>query len=383
MHLEYSEDETAFRDELRAFLEERLPDRWVGIFHGPKEHLDASFAITKEMAERGWLTQLWPREYGGTGASIWRQAVLQEETWAFFEPRGGQYMGVNWIGPSIIAFGTEEQKQRFLPRIAAGDVQWAQLFSEPDAGSDLANLRTRAELHGDEWVINGEKIWTSYGDLAELGFLVARCEPGSTGHQGLVVLLIDMGTPGIDVKPIETPLGHHKLNAVSFTDARVPAGAVLGQPNDGWKIAMTALGFERTGVARYARATRVIGELERHPTAHDPLHRAELGECLADARVAELMNQRVIAMRERGENPRWEGSAARISNVTLERRIAALSDDMLGAEILVDSRDERTAEGGELEDFARLAPTGTVTTGAFEIQMGIIAQHGLGLERVR
>jgi alkylation response protein AidB-like acyl-CoA dehydrogenase len=146
---------------------------------------------------------------------------------------------------------------------------------------------------------------------------------------------------------------------------------------------MTALGFERTGVARYARATRMIGELERQPTAHDPLHRAELGECLADARVAELMNQRVIAMRECGENPRWEGSAARISNVMLERRIAALSDDMLGPAILVDSRDERATEEGELEDFARLAPTGTVTTGAFEIQMGIIAQHGLGLERVR
>jgi alkylation response protein AidB-like acyl-CoA dehydrogenase len=383
MNLDYDEDQTAFRRELREFLEERLPENWVGVFHGPPSHLDASFEITREMAARGWLTQLWPEEYGGTGASIWRQAVLQEETWAYFEPRGGQYMGVNWIGPSIIAFGTEAQKQAYLPRIAAGDVQWAQLFSEPDAGSDLASLRTRAERDGNEWVLNGEKIWTSYGDFAELGFLVARSDPGSTGHRGIIVLLIDMHTPGIEVKTIETPLGHHKLNSVSFTDARVPADAVLGEAGNGWKIAMAALGFERTGVARYARVTRVIGELERLPEADDALNRAELVECLADARVAELMNFKVVSMREVGESPRWEGSAARIANVTLERRVAGLSDAMLGPRMLIDSTDEHTIEGGELEDFARLAPTGTVTTGAYEIQMGIIAQHGLGLERVR
>jgi alkylation response protein AidB-like acyl-CoA dehydrogenase len=383
MDLDYTPDQTAFRHELREFLEERLPDRWVGIFHGPAEHLEASFAITREMAERGWLTQLWPEEFGGNGASIWRQAVLQEETWAYFEPRGGQYMGVNWIGPSIIAFGTEEQKSTHLPPIAAGAVQWAQLFSEPDAGSDLANLRTRAELDGDEWVINGEKTWTSYGDIADFGFLVARCEPGSRRHHGIVVLLIDMRTPGIKARPIETPLGHHKINVVSFDNARVPATAVLGEPGDGWRVAMAALGFERTGVARYARATRMIGELERQPTADDPLHRARLVECLADARVAELMNHRVVALREAGESPRWEGSAARISNVTLERNVAQLSDDMLGPVILADTGDDHTIEDGELEDFARLAPTGNVTTGAYEIQMGIIAQHGLGLQRVR
>jgi len=383
MDLQFNDDESRFRAEIREFLEQRLPERWVGIFHGPPEHLETSFAITREMAERGWLTQMWPEHFGGTGASIWRQVVLQEETWAFFEPRGGQYMGVNWIGPSLIAFGTEEQKHRFLPPIAAGDVQWAQLFSEPDAGSDLGNLRTRAELDGDSWVINGEKIWTSYGDIAATGFLVARSEASSTRHQGLVVLLIDMDTPGIEVKPIETPLGHHKLNAVSFRDARVPAGATLGEPGDGWRIAMAALGFERTGVARYARATRILGELERHPQAADPIHRTEIAACLAQARAAELMNYAVIAMREREESPRWEGSAARTQNVLLERRIAALSDQMLGTSILADSADEFTAEGGELEDFARLAPTGTVTAGAFEIQMGIIAQQGLGLERVR
>jgi alkylation response protein AidB-like acyl-CoA dehydrogenase len=383
MDLDFTADETAFRQELREFLEERLPARWVGIFHGPQEHLDASFAITREMADRGWLTQLWPAEFGGADASIWRQAVLQEETWAYFEPRGGQYMGVNWIGPALIAFGTEQQRKTHLPRIAAGDVQWAQLFSEPGAGSDLANLRTRADLDGDEWVLNGEKIWTSYGDIADTGFLVARCEPGSRRHHGLVVLLIDMATEGIDVKPIETPLGQHKLNSVSFTNARVPVSSTLGEAGDGWRVAMAALGFERTGVARYARATRIVSELERLPGASDPTNRVEIAECLAQARVAELMNWSVVAMREQGSNPTWEGSAARVQNVLLERRVAALSDRMLGPAVLADSHDQFAVEGGEIEDFARLAPTGTVTTGAFEIQMSIIAQHGLGLERVR
>jgi alkylation response protein AidB-like acyl-CoA dehydrogenase len=383
VNIDFSPDEQEFRAELRAFLEERLPDRWVGIFHGPPEHLDVSFKITQEMAERGWLTQLWPEEYGGNGAGIWRQTVLQEELWAYYEPRGGQYMGVNWIGPSIIAFGTDEQQQKYLPRIAAGNVQWAQLFSEPGAGSDLAALRTRAERDGDEYVLNGEKIWTSYGDYAEFGVLVARCEPSSTRHRGLVVLLIDMNTPGIEVRPISTPLGKHKLNSVAMTDARVPASAVLGAPGDGWKVAMAALAFERIGVARYARATRLIGQLERMSAAAEPAVREELSLCLADARIAELLNYSVVSMKERGEIPSWQGSAARVRNVQLEQRVAALAERMIGPETLADSHDEWALEGGEVEEFIRLAPTGTVVSGAYEIQMGIIAQRGLDLERTR
>lgn len=381
--VEFGPDEEAFRAELREFLEQRLPERWVGVFHGPPEHLDASFAITAEMAERGWLTQTWPKEYGGLDASIWRQMVLQEETWAYYEPRGGQYMGVNWIGPSLIRFGTEAQRRMFLPRIAAGTVQWAQLFSEPDAGSDLANLRTRAVLDGDEFVVNGEKIWTSYGDYAEHGFLVCRTEAGSRRHAGLSVLLIDMRTPGIEVRPIPTPLGKHKINGVAFTDVRVPADRLLGTMNDGWRVAMTALSFERTGVARYARVARLLGRLERLPGAEEPEIADRIAGALAATRAAELSNYVVLAHRERGEDPGWRASAARVHNVLLEQRAAAIAEDLLGTLTLADSDDEHALEGGEIEDFVRLAPTGAVTTGAFEIQMGIIAQRALGFERAR
>ncbi|ETA04668.1 MULTISPECIES: acyl-CoA dehydrogenase family protein [Gordonia] len=383
MDLDFSEEQEQFRAELRALLESRLPDDWVGIFHGPDEYLDLSFSITREMAERGWLTQTWPEEYGGRGASNWRQVVLQEETWAYFEPRGGQYMGVNWIGPAIIRFGTDEQKMRFLPRIAAGDVQWAQLFSEPGAGSDLAALRTKATPTGDAFIVNGEKIWTSYGDYAEYGVLLARCEAGSERHAGLVVLLIDMSTPGIEVKPIATPLGKHKLNSVVFTDAVIPADAVLGAPGDGWRVAMASLAFERVGVARYARSTRILGELERLPEADRPEIQRDIATALAGARVAELMSYLVVDMKERGEVPTWQGSAARVHNVTLEQRVSAIADRVLGPMAIVDSHDTAAVEGGEIEDFTRLAPTGTVTAGAYEIQMGIIAQRGLGLERIR
>ena len=381
MNADFSAEEDAFRAELREFLAQRLPDRWVGIFHGPDEHLDASFAISQEMAEKGWLIQTWPREYGGQDASIWRQMVLQEETWAHYEPRGGQYMGVNWVGPSIIRFGTAEQKARFLPPLAAGTAQWAQLFSEPEAGSDLASLRTRADRQGPMFIVNGEKIWTSYADYADQGFLLCRTQPGSRRHSGLSVLLIDMNTPGIEVRPILTPLGKHKLNAVSFTDVAIPADRLLATMDDGWTVAMTALSFERTGVARYARVTRFLGQLERLAGAEEPEVADDIAAALAAARAAELMNYGVLSYRERGEDPGWRASAARLRNVLLEQQAAAIAEEIAGTGVLADSHDPQALEGGEIEEFSRLAPTGSVVSGAYEIQMGIIAQRALGLER--
>lgn len=381
---DFTAEQQQFRAELRDFLAERLPDRWVGIFHGPPEHLDASFAITKEMAERGWLNQHWPVEFGGQDAPIWRQMVFQEETWAHYEPRGGQYMGVNWIGPSLIRFGTDEQKSTFLPRLAAGTVQWAQLFSEPGAGSDLAAMRTRADRQDDgSFVVNGEKIWTSYGDYAEFGFLVCRTEPGSRRHAGLSVLLIDMDTPGITVRPIPTPLGKHKINSVAFEDALIPADRLLGTFNDGWAVAMTALSFERTGIPRYARVTRLLGQLERLPGAEEPETADRIATALATARATELLNYSVLGYRDRGEDPSWRASAARISNVLLEQQGAAVAEELLGSLAMVDCFDDRAPEGGEIEEHVRLAPSGAVSAGAYEIQMGIVAQRGLGLERAR
>jgi len=380
MDLDFSEDEETFRAQLRAYLAANLPPGWVGIFHGG-DSLEVSNRVTREMAGQGWLTQLWPREYGGSAASIWRQAVLQEELWAHHEPRGGQYMGVNWVGPALMAFGSEEQRQKYLPAIAAGEVQWAQLFSEPDAGSDLANISTRATIDGDGFVVNGEKIWTSYADYASVGFLVCRTLPGSRRREGLSVLIVDMETPGIQVRPISTPLGVHKLNSVAFQDARIPRSALLGTLHDGWKVATTALSFERTGAARYARTTRMIGLMEQEPAAADPVNRDALAMALAYGRTAELMNYSVMAIRERGDLPTWEASAARVHNTVYEQRVAALVERIVGERAVVDAHDPGAVARGELEEFARIAPTSSVAAGTYEVQMGIVAGRGLGLER--
>jgi alkylation response protein AidB-like acyl-CoA dehydrogenase len=380
MELDFTEEQESFRAELREYLAAALPAGWVGIFHGG-DSLEVSDRVTRDMAGRGWLTQLWPREYGGADAPIWRQAVLQEELWAHHEPRGGQYMGVNWVGPALMAFGTEEQRQTYLPAIASGGVQWAQLFSEPDAGSDLAGLSTRAELTGDSFVVNGEKIWTSYADYASVGFLVCRTQPGSRRREGLSVLIVDMNTPGIEVRPISTPLGVHKLNSVVFQDAVVPAASLLGDLHDGWKVATTALSFERTGAARYARTTRMLGLLEREPAASDAVSREAVALALAYGRTAELMNYSVMAMREKGQMPAWEASAARVHNTRYEQRVAGLVEEISGVRAIVDAHDGAAVAAGELEEFARIAPTSSVAAGTYEVQMGIVAGRGLGLER--
>lgn len=383
MNFAFSADDEALRAEVRAFLAERLPPDWTGIFRATEPSVEFSFAITRELAERGWLTMHWPREYGGAEASVWSQTVLQQELWAHHEPRGGQYMGANWVGPAIMRFGTEEQKARFLPPIAAGELQWAQLFSEPAAGSDLAALATTAVPADGGFVVNGSKIWISYADIAQYGFLVARSVPGSRRREGLSVLLIDMETPGIEVRDIRTPLGPHKIHEVFFTDVTVPADTLLGPMHDGWNVAMTALSFERSGVPRYARSTRTLGELERHADATDPVVTEQIAGALAFGRAAELMSYAVGAIKERGDVPAWEASASRVTNTLYEKEVAAIAERVLGPGAFVASEDPRAGEGGEIEAFIRAAPTATITAGTFEIQMGIIAQRGLGLERSR
>jgi alkylation response protein AidB-like acyl-CoA dehydrogenase len=380
---EFSPEDESLRQEVRAFLREQLPGDWIGIFR-EGDAADLSFAICREMASRGWLTMHWPPEYGGRGASVWTQVVLQEELWAHNEPRGGQYMGVNWVGPAIIRFGTDEQRKRFLPAIAAGEMQWAQLFSEPGAGSDLGALATGAILDGDHFVVNGQKIWISYADIAHFGFLVARSMPGSRRRDGLSVLLVDMkNTPGIEVRPIRSPLGPHRLHEVFFRDAIVPRNALLGPMHEGWDVATTALSFERSGTARYARTTRVLGLIEQLPEAADPAVEDDIAGALAFGRAAELVNYAVVAIKERGDVPAWEASAARIYNALYEREVARIAERVLGRGALVSVDDPHAVARGEIESHVRQAPTATVTAGTYEIQMGIVAQRGLGLERSR
>jgi alkylation response protein AidB-like acyl-CoA dehydrogenase len=379
---DFSPEEEALRAELRAFLAERLPADWQGIFVQGDEGWQLSLDICKELGEKGWLTIFWPEEFGGKAASIWLQAILQEEYWAHNEPRGPQYMNVNWLAPSIMHFGSEEQKRFFLPKLASGELMWAQGFSEPEAGSDLAALKCRADPDGDGFIVNGQKIWISYGDIAHYCFLLCRTDASSNRKQGLSVLLVDLDSPGITRRPIASTLGYHRINELFFDDVFVPRSALLGPENDGWRVATTALAFERSGSARYARSARMFGYMERrHGDEWDDSAWERYAGLLAFGRATELVNYQVISKKEAGGVPRIEASAARIHNSLLEQALSDFAEDHCGLDTILYGADIHARDNGELESMWRNAVAATITAGSYEIQSGIIASAALGLER--
>lgn len=380
----FTAEDEEFRQELRAFLDENLPDDWTGLFGRP-DAFETSLRVTRALADRGLLIQSWPEEYGGRSISGWRQIVAHEEFMAYGEPRGAQYMNVGWIGPAIMHFGTEEQKRRLLPPMIRGEVSWGQLFSEPGAGSDLAALSTRADVQADgSFVVNGQKTWTSYAVFAEMGFLVARTAPGSRRKQGLSVLLVDLSLPGVETRPIPSPLGATRYGEVFFTDAHVPADALLGPLHEGWQVAMTALSFERAGSTRWSPTTRAIGRLEQLPEGQDGERRRTIARLLAHGRAAELTNYRVVELREEDQAPQWEPSASRVQNAVYEQRFAALAEEALGPLARLTATSSPSKPHSEIATLcARWAPTVTITAGTLEIQLGIIAQRRLGMELAR
>src|SRR5262245_28390659 len=294
MDFAFAPEDERFRTELRAFLAEELPAWWRGMFVDDPRALPFTRAFCRKLAARGRLTMAWPREHGGGEASVWRQAVLREEMWAHDEPRGPQYMNLNYIGPCIMRFGTDAQKRRFLPPMAAGEVVWTQGFSEPGAGSDLASVATRAERTDGGYVVTGQKTWNSYADApADWCFLLARTARTERRHDGLSVLLVDMRSAGITVRPIDTMAGPHEFNEIFFDGARVAEECRLGAEGQGWEIATAGLAFERVGIARYARAGRVIELLVEHVRrsghAADPDVRAKLADLRIRYEAARLL----------------------------------------------------------------------------------------------
>jgi alkylation response protein AidB-like acyl-CoA dehydrogenase len=380
LDFDFAADDEAFRHELRELLVEFLPDDWQGIFKEGDDAWHLSVDFCKELGRRGWLIQSWPEAYGGRATSVWRQAVVAEELWAFNEPRGAQYMNVNWIGPALMAFGSPDQQDELLPRLARGEMVWAQGFSEPEAGSDLASLRCRADPVEGGYVINGQKIWISYGDIADHCFLLCRTEAASSRKEGLSVLLVDLSLPGVTRRPIPTILGPHRQNELFFDDVHVPASARLGPEGDGWRVATTALAFERSGSARYARSARILGLLERsHGAAWDEREQLELARLLAFGRAAELVNYDVIAIKAKGVDPRAEASVARIYNSLYEQLLSDFIEDVLGLGTIVAGDDPASHDVGELEAFWRNAMAATITAGSYEVQMGIVGRTAMAL----
>jgi len=380
LEFDWSEEDARFRAEFRSFLDEVLPEDWERIAeHGPGSEAQAGFSrqFCRAMAERGWLTQHWPAAYGGRDASPWRHAVVGEELWAIGEPRGPQYMNVNWIGPAIMAFGNDEQKAYHLPRISRGDVLWCQGFSEPEAGSDLVALRTSARRDGDEYVINGSKIWTSYANHADFCIALVRTDPQSSRHRGISVLLVPMDTPGITVREIPSVVGERYFHEVFFDDVRVPVSCRLGPENDGWAVVTYALQYERVGAARYARAALTLDRIARHAREtgrlSDPVVAEKLGEARAVVEAARLLNYRVIDQRAHDLPPSPDTQIARVAGTTADQLVGELALEVYGPESL---------EYGSFADANfRLAMTAGVAVGATEVQLNLIASRTLGLPR--
>jgi alkylation response protein AidB-like acyl-CoA dehydrogenase len=374
----WTHEDATFRADLCAFLDEELPAHWHGrtAILGSRENADYSHRFAGKLADRQWLIPHWPDEYGGSRATPWQLAILGEELWSRGEPRGPQYMNANWIGPSIMANGTDAQRQRYLPPIARGCVVWCQGFSEPDAGSDLAALRTEAVRDGDEYVVNGSKIWTSYADIAQHCYLLARTDAaGSQG--GISVLLVDMDSPGLEVRPIRGIVGEHSFCEVFLTDLRVPVANRLGGEGEGWAVVREALAFERVGAPRWARAARLLDECVRDALAggqfDDPHLQQAVGEAWAACEAARVLYYRVIDERAKQIPPSANASLARVAMVQAERAVSVACLALSGAAAL----DYDSTANHQL----RKSMAAGIAAGTYEIQLNLVSRQHLKLPK--
>lgn len=367
-------DASALRTRLRELVRQHVPHDYLGAFTDDPADLEIAQRFCKVLADEGLLTPAWPVEFGGRGASVWLQTVVREEMWAHHEPRGAQYMGVNWVGPTIMRHGTAAQQALHLPPIAAGEVIWCQGFSEPNAGSDLASLQTAATASGpDGWVVNGQKIWTSYATMAQWCFLLARTSREERKQQGLTIFLVPMDRPGVEVRPIRAMLGPHHLNEVFLDDVAVTPADVLGEVGDGWSIVQEVLAFERVGIARYARCERLLAAApaELGP-AWDSLPdelRGRWVHQLILCRRARLLAYEVIDKQSRGAVSPPDAAAY---------RIAVTSLDQTSADVLLELLDLAAEPSGwfrgEVEDHWRYSRASTVASGSIEMQRILLSR---------
>jgi alkylation response protein AidB-like acyl-CoA dehydrogenase len=375
MEFAWDDQQAAFRSTIRDFLEANLPADWESLAHGPASEAQTKFSqeFCGKLARVGLLVPHWPARWGGRDADPWTSFILAEEMWAVGEPRGGQYMNVNWIGPTLMKFGSAQQQGHFIPPMARGETLWCQGFSEPEAGSDLASLRTRAEKGASKYRINGQKTWTSYAGAADTCFLLARTAPGKNG---LSIFLLPMDTPGITVRSIPSLIGDGDIHEVFLDDVEVPETARLGGEGEAWAIVRAALSLERVGIPRFALASRM---LDRVVASLRKAEHFSSASCVAAARAraaceaARLYSYQIVDQRRRGTATGPEASAARFATVTCERLVA---------EFVVEHRPEALAGADAmlLAHHQRAIVAG-IASGAAEIQLNLVATEMLGLPR--
>jgi alkylation response protein AidB-like acyl-CoA dehydrogenase len=393
--LSYSEEDQAFRAEIRDWLAEHLAGDFAalrGLGGAGRDHeaIEERLVWNRHLAAHGWTCVGWPKEHGGRGLSLWQQVIFHEEYARSNAPARVNHLGEELLGPTLIAFGTPEQQQRFLPKIVAVEELWAQGYSEPNAGSDLANVQTKARLEGDEWVIDGQKVWTSNAHFSQWAFVIARTEAGSSRHHGLSFLLVPLDQDGVEIRPIEQLTGGSEFNEVFFTGARTSADLVVGDVGQGWAVAMGLLGFER-GVSTiahtvdYARELAGVVELARETGAiDDPVLRDRLARLKVELAVIRAQALRGLSAVSGGDDSAAAGGAGSIFKLVWanwHQRLGEVAMDVAGPAGLL-ARQSGTAY--DLDEWQRLflfSRSDTIYGGSDEIQKNILAERVLGLPR--
>ncbi len=395
MDFNLSAEEQKFRATVRVWLEQHLPEGWgTADFSAPEtpaEQVDFARRWQRTLYDGGWAGITWPQEYGGRGASLIEQLIYNEE---YARVRAPDILalkiGLSLVGPTIIACGAPWQKERFLEPILRGDEIWCQGFSEPNAGSDLASVKTRAELRGDEFVVSGQKIWTSVARHADWCMLVVRTNPEGPKHKGLSFLLVSLKSPGITIRPLREMTGEEWFNEVFFDEVRVPRANLVGELNGGWNVVMTTLGHERAGttphirlqaeqqlLARLARRTRRNGAR----AADDAIVRQKVAQFAIETAILRCTAYRNITMLQRSGVPGPEGSILKIFWSELEQRLKDTAIEILGPFGLLPRGEERSVDGGMWFYELLWSRSSTIYAGTSEVQRNIIAQRVLGLPR--
>ena len=391
MDYRFTAEEETFRQEVSTFLKAELPPDWdYDPFELHDENWGFALAFTKKLAGRGWVAPAWPSEYGGLGLDFMKQVVLSEEM-AYHRAPNTSLIGVVYAGPTFIVYGTEEQKRQFLPGITSGEIVWCQGYSEPNAGSDLASLQMTAVKDGDDYVVNGTKIWSSNAHKANWCFFLARTDLEAPKHKGISYFVAPMDTPGISVNPLVNMAEEHVFNEIVFDNVRVPAKYLVGEENRGWYVGMTTLDFERSNISTAAQHRRSFEQLvgyirdERGGSVADGdgrQLRLRLADVAVEIETGRLLSYRVASMQAKGHIPNYESSAAKVYHSELGQRLANTGVAVMGMQGTLREDSKYARLRGR---FARTYVTSvgnTIAAGTSEIMRGIIATRGLGLPRV-
>ncbi len=401
MQMAYPAEAEQFRSQVQDFLVANLPEGWGGT--GQLEGVELEEFATqwrKILFEHGYLAPNWPRAFGGGGLSALEQVILAEEFTKAGVPGGGanDVFGIQMLGNTILQWGTEEQKSHYLPRILSGDDKWCQGYSEPNAGSDLGNLGTRAVLDGDQWVINGQKIWTSAGHLADHIFVLCRTDAEAPKHKGISFILCDMRQPGVEVRPIKMISGDTEFNEVFFTDAVTPKLDVIGGVNNGWAVAMTLLGYERGEAAatlsiRFkADFERLLGLARDYGKTNDTRIRQRLADAYIQTRIMDYSGKRVLTKFLAGHHPGPDAAVSKLFWSEYHKVETELAMDIMGAAALAPTG-RRPSSAFQTDDAGAPNSTnswvvtflnaraGTIYAGSSQVQRNIIGEQVLGLPK--